>query len=72
MAYFSLILLGLLGGALAYKTGAPVSVCDTMKPEHGFEPQKSELPYSVKIDPSTIAPGGKTTITLQGMYSDGN
>ncbi|XP_044751780.1 putative defense protein Hdd11 [Coccinella septempunctata] len=52
--------------AWAYSSGAPTTVCDDMTPKHPFDPQPSELPYTVSISKKTVKPGEETDITISG------
>lgn len=49
-----------------YSTGAPVEVCDDMKPKHPYEPQTSALPYQVTVDKDQIKATDKVKITITG------
>ncbi|XP_039590593.1 putative ferric-chelate reductase 1 [Polypterus senegalus] len=51
---------------LGYSNGAPSSVCSSMLPSHGANPQSSSPPYSLKVDKSTYSPGDQITVTLSG------
>lgn len=55
----------------AYSSGAPTTVCDDMTPKHPFEPQASELPYTVSISKKTLKPGEDTEITISGKEFKG-
>lgn len=55
-----------LAAVQAYSGGAPPDVCEDMIPKHPVPPQKSEMPYSVKVDKDTVQPGDIVKITVSG------
>jgi hypothetical protein len=50
----------------AFKSGAPESVCDSMKPEHHSTPQTGPSPYTITLSKSKIKPGESVQVTLSG------
>ncbi|KAK7576038.1 hypothetical protein V9T40_012324 [Parthenolecanium corni] len=66
-ALFSITSLLMVSGiALAYKSGAPVGVCDSMIPEHGVDPKDTPSPYTISVDKTNIKPGGSVTLKITG------
>lgn len=57
--FFILILFSSIKYYSALPTGAPESVCNSLRPNHGFEPQDSESPYQL-IASRLSASGGET------------
>ncbi|KAL1124125.1 hypothetical protein AAG570_001895 [Ranatra chinensis] len=55
-----------VGVALGYKSGAPVSTCGTMKPEHGVNETNENFEYRLDFKPSRIKSGGNVEITIGG------
>ena len=54
----------LAGKALAYPSGAPTFVCETMAPNaaaHGAPPQTSPPPYWISVTPENISPGERVS-----------
>ncbi|GLV41485.1 lethal (2) 34Fc [Carabus blaptoides fortunei] len=49
-----------------YSGGAPVEVCDDMKPKHPAAPKKSTMPYKVSVNSDTVTGGGVVKITVEG------
>lgn len=44
--------------------GAPVSVCNTLKPGHGEESLGGDVPYHISLDPWFVRGGAKITIKV--------
>lgn len=64
---FSVVSLLMVSGfALAYKSGAPAGVCESMIPEHGVPPQNTTSPYTLSVDKTNIKPGGSVTLKITG------
>lgn len=47
-----------------YKMGAPTEVCKDMIPQHGLPPKPLPSPYTIKVDKTKVAPGGKVVVTI--------
>jgi len=58
--------LAFLGVAWGYGAGAPEDVCEDMIPQHGVDPQKSALPYTISVDKPNVKAGDKVKITISG------
>lgn len=65
----SLILLVLPLATLAFHTGAPDSVCDTMTPGHPFSAQSGESPYRALMQKTEVAVGETVDIILTAPTS---
>lgn len=50
----------------AYSGGAPPDVCEDMIPKHPVPPQKTQMPYTVKVDKDSVQPGQTVKITISG------
>ncbi|KAI4902490.1 hypothetical protein NFI96_014842 [Prochilodus magdalenae] len=52
---------------LGYGTGAPASVCGSMKPDHsGVQPQPGQPPYTFETSSSTFQTGQPLKVTIKG------
>jgi hypothetical protein len=51
-------LVGIVNNIDAYGSGAPVSVCQDMTPQHGVSAQTGAVPYQITVDPSTYCSWG--------------
>ncbi|KAK6486952.1 putative defense protein 3 [Huso huso] len=63
---FSLVLLCLSTTVYTYGTGAPVTACSLMKPDHGLEASTTAAPYNLQVSGSTYNPGQNITVTING------
>ena len=46
-----------IGVMEAYPTGAPLSTCDTMVPQHsGHSPQSSAAPFTIALNATSFSP----------------
>lgn len=52
--------------AQAYSGGAPADVCEDMIPKHPAQPQRSAMPYTVKVSKDSATAGDTIKITLSG------
>eukprot|EP00092_Neocalanus_flemingeri_P006539 GFUD01007049.1.p1 GENE.GFUD01007049.1~~GFUD01007049.1.p1 ORF type:complete len:214 (+),score=54.10 GFUD01007049.1:81-722(+) len=60
-----LLSLAFLPAIPAYKSGAPASVCHTMLPGHGKQPQPlADSPYHVQVSSQSVMPGGRIAVSL--------
>lgn len=50
-----------------YSAGAPVEVCNDMKPKHPYEQQISTIPYQVTVNKDQIKAGEKVKISISGV-----
>ena len=57
-------LVGIVNNIDAYGSGAPVSVCQDMTPQHGVSAQTGAVPYQITVDPSTYMTGSMNTGTI--------
>ena len=57
-------LVGIVNNIDAYGSGAPVSVCQDMTPQHGVSAQTGAVPYQITVDPSTYMSGSMNTGTI--------
>lgn len=52
---------------VAFETGAPTEVCQTMTPKHyNAKPQLAPSPYQIRIDSRNISLSGKLQVTIDG------
>lgn len=58
-----------LAAVQAYSKGAPVDVCEDMTPKHPVPPQKTRMPYSVRVNKDKVRSGETVKITLNGQDS---
>lgn len=51
----------------AYSAGAPISVCDSMVPNHHVDPQASDSPYRLTVSANQARIGESVTVTIDGV-----
>lgn len=62
----ALALACVLATVQAYSGGAPRDVCEDMIPKHPVQPQKTQMPYTVKVSKDAIQGGQTVKITISG------
>ena len=53
--------------ANAYPSGAPTTACGSLTPQHGFDPQSSDIPYVIDLD--QFKSGGSYAYTPEKSYT---
>ncbi|KAJ4431432.1 hypothetical protein ANN_20029 [Periplaneta americana] len=51
---------------IAYKSGAPETVCDSMIPDHHSTPKTTPSPYTISVSKNSIKAGESVQVTLAG------
>jgi len=66
------VAIGLIALSYSYPSGAPQETCRIFTANHtGHGPQNSATAkYRISVDPSSVRPGGKTTVTIQGTGNE--
>ncbi|XP_036436532.1 putative defense protein 3 [Colossoma macropomum] len=65
--FFGVFLLQAVTPVLGFATGAPASVCGSMKPEHSrVQPQPGQPPYTIETSNSTFQTGQPLTVIIKG------
>ncbi|CAG7837809.1 unnamed protein product [Allacma fusca] len=56
----------------SYSSGAPATdeLCESMKPQHGADPQTSPSPYAILLSQDTVNPGQKIRVTIKAKDGD--
>lgn len=65
----SFFLLTFVGRCLAYPSGAPAGVCDSLMPNHGQDPQDSISPFHLITSATSLESG--ETLRIQIQADDG-
>jgi hypothetical protein len=61
-----LLLVTIPAHIIAYKSGAPETVCDSMVPEHHSKPKSEPSPYTITLTTLNIKAGESLNVTLSG------
>ncbi|XP_030848243.1 fibropellin-1-like isoform X12 [Strongylocentrotus purpuratus] len=61
---FSFLVFCQVQNSNAYPTGAVISACGDMTPNHGFSAQTSVSPYSITVSSAFYQPGQQMTVTI--------
>ncbi|XP_019867119.1 putative defense protein 3 [Aethina tumida] len=64
--FFVLFASILLATALAHPTGAPTEACDSMTPDHGVNPESTQLPNTISLDKTDLKAKDKLKILIEG------
>ncbi|XP_017558345.1 putative defense protein 3 [Pygocentrus nattereri] len=65
--FFGVFWLQAVTPVLGFPTGAPASVCESMKPQHsGVQPQPNQPPYIIETSNSTFQSGQPLTVIIKG------
>lgn len=57
--FAAVVFSGLVALAAGYGGGAPEGACGDMVPQHHTPPQKTESPFAIDINKSSVKPKGK-------------
>lgn len=63
------IVLTILGASIAYPTGAPEEICDSMIPGHGVDPQSSRFEYKATPSEEVVKSSQTVKIEIRGPRS---